>query len=98
MSVTELKPCPFCGRIPIVDDCGDDRYFIRCKCGIKQDKLYWRMCDAIRKWNTRIEKKKGKWINPAAEDVYKCSVCEEYVGSTKVVSSLLPKLWHINGD
>lgn len=22
--------------------------------------------------------KKGKWIDPAAEDCYRCSVCEEY--------------------
>ena len=51
--MSELKPCPFCGRTPIVEDCGEHRYFIRCKCGIAQDKLYWQKCDAIRRWNTR---------------------------------------------
>ena len=30
--------------------------------------------DAI-EWKKR---KKGKWIDPAAIDVYRCSVCEEY--------------------
>ena len=49
----KLKPCPFCGRIPMVDDCGDNRYFVRCKCGIAQDKLYGQRCDAVRRWNTR---------------------------------------------
>ena len=51
--MAELKPCPFCGRTPIVDDCGDHRYFVRCKCGIVQDKLYAQKCDATRRWNTR---------------------------------------------
>lgn len=51
--MAELKPCPFCGRAPTVDDCGDHRYFVRCKCGIAQDKLYAQKCDAIRRWNTR---------------------------------------------
>lgn len=49
----ELKPCPFCGRKPIVDDCGDYVYFVRCECGIAQDKLYAQKCDAVRRWNTR---------------------------------------------
>ena len=51
--MAELKPCPFCGRIPTVEDCGDNRWFIRCKCGIAQDKLYFQRCDAIRAWNKR---------------------------------------------
>ena len=51
--MAELKPCPFCGRIPMVEDCGDNRYFVRCKCGIAQDKLYGQRCDAVRRWNTR---------------------------------------------
>lgn len=25
-----------------------------------------------------VERKKGKWIDPAADNVYRCSVCEEY--------------------
>ena len=51
--MAELKPCPFCGRVPKVDDCGDNRYFVKCECGIEQSKLYWQKCDAIRRWNTR---------------------------------------------
>lgn len=49
----ELKPCPFCGRTPTVEKCGSKEYFIRCKCGINQDKLYHQKCDAIRNWNKR---------------------------------------------
>lgn len=51
--MAELKICPFCGRIPTVEDCGDNRYFVRCKCGIAQDKLYGQRCDAVRRWNIR---------------------------------------------
>ena len=50
--MADLKPCPFCGRVPVVEGCGSD-YFIRCKCGINQDKLYRQRCDAIRAWNKR---------------------------------------------
>ena len=51
---TELKPCPFCGKEAIIDDCGDHRYFVRCThCSIAQDKLFWQKCDAKRAWNTR---------------------------------------------
>ena len=50
----ELKPCPFCGGKPIIDDCGDHRYFVRCtKCSINQDKLFAQKCDAVRVWNRR---------------------------------------------
>ena len=70
--MADLKPCPFCGRIPVVEDCGTNRFFVRCKCGIAQDKLYWQRCDAVRRWNTRKvkqqpEAKHPKWI---AEDRY----------------------------
>ena len=34
--MAELKPCPFCGRIPKIEDCGTHRYFVKCKCGIEQ--------------------------------------------------------------
>lgn len=49
-----LKPCPFCGRIPHIEDCGDNRYFIKCECGINQDKLYTQRCDAVKAWNKRM--------------------------------------------
>ena len=51
--MTDLKPCPFCGRIPTVEDCGDNSWFVRCKCGIAQDKLYAQRCSAIKAWNRR---------------------------------------------
>lgn len=51
--MAELKQCPFCGRIPTVEDCGTNRWFVRCKCGIAQDKLYAQKCDAVRAWNRR---------------------------------------------
>ena len=54
--LAELKPCPFCGRTPVIEDCGNS-YFVRCKCGIAQDKLYTQRCYAISRWNTR----KGEW-------------------------------------
>lgn len=66
--MTELKPCPFCGRTPIVDDCGDNRYFVKCKCGIVQDKLYAQKCDAVRRWNTRKTGKIAKDTNVPSND------------------------------
>ena len=51
--MAELIQCPFCGRIPTVEDCGTNRWFVRCKCGIAQDKLYHQRCDAVRAWNRR---------------------------------------------
>ncbi|MBR2999706.1 MAG: Lar family restriction alleviation protein [Oscillospiraceae bacterium] len=48
----DLKPCPFCGRKPIVEKCVYE-WFISCKCGIVQDKLYRQRCDAIKAWNRR---------------------------------------------
>ena len=51
--MAELKPCPFCGRVPIIEDCGERSYFIKCKCGIEQSRLYMQKCDAVRHWNRR---------------------------------------------
>ena len=52
-TVSNLKPCPFCGRIPSVEDCGSNRWFVKCGCGIAQDKLYHQRCDAVKAWNRR---------------------------------------------
>ena len=49
----QLKPCPFCGRIPKIEDCGEHRYFVKCACGIEQSRLYAQRCDAVRRWNRR---------------------------------------------
>ena len=51
--MSDLKPCPFCGKMPIVDDCGNNRYFVKCMCGIEQSRLYGQKCDAVRHWNRR---------------------------------------------
>ena len=68
--MADLKPCPFCGRTPIVDDYGDHRYFVRCKwCGIAQDKLYMQKCDAVRRWNTRKTGKIDKDTNVPSTDI-----------------------------
>lgn len=83
--MTELKPCPFCGRIPKVEDCGTNRFFVKCECGIAQDKLYFQRCDAVRRWNTRRqqpERKTGKWVVFEAPDelhcgLVKCPFCKE---------------------
>ena len=66
--MADLKPCPFCGRTPTIDDCGDHRYFVRCKCGIAQDKLYMQKCDATRRWNTRKTEKIDKDTNVPSTD------------------------------
>ena len=51
--MAEPKPCPFCGRTPVLEDYGENRYFVRCKCGIAQDKFYGQKSDATKAWNTR---------------------------------------------
>lgn len=51
--IINLKPCPFCGRTPTIEDCGSNQYFIKCKCGIVQDKLYTQRCNAADNWNNR---------------------------------------------
>ena len=50
-----LRSCPFCGRMPIMEDCGDNSFFVKCKCGIVQDKLYHQRCDAKKAWNRRAD-------------------------------------------
>lgn len=54
--MSNLKTCPFCGRVPQVENCKDFGYFVKCKCGIEQSTLYAQRCDAVRRWNMRKEK------------------------------------------
>lgn len=75
--MAELKLCPFCGRIPMVEDCGNNRYFVGCKCGIAQDKLYGQKCDAVRRWNTR---------KPSAQQWIPCSERMPDDGETVLVT------------
>lgn len=84
--MAEPIKCPFCGRIPTVEDCGTNRWFVRCQCGIAQDKLYHQRCDAVRAWNRRKsiqpERKKGKWIygeDKYGIDGYHCDKCGFFV-------------------
>lgn len=58
--MAELKTCPFCGRMPIVENCNDFGYFVKCKCGIEQSTLYAQKCDAIKRWNNRKADLKDK--------------------------------------
>ena len=78
--MADLKPCPFCGRIPVIEDCGTNRYFIRCKCGIAQDKLYAQRCDAVRRWNTiKVQKYDILKVNDTTltvADVLDCVIAE----------------------
>lgn len=54
--MADLKPCPFCGHKAVVEDCGDNSYFVRCShCSINQDKLYAQKCDAVKAWNRRAD-------------------------------------------
>lgn len=77
--MAELKPCPFCGRIPKVEDCGTNRFFVKCKCGIAQDKLYFQRCDAIRRWNTRKTGKIDKDINVSSKDtIYRADAIDAF--------------------
>ena len=51
----KLKPCPFCGKEPILEEvkiANAKGYFVKCKCGTEQ-KLYKSKINAIKKWNRR---------------------------------------------
>ena len=64
--MVELKPCPFCGRMPIIQDCGDYGYFVTCRCGIEQTKLYAQKCDAVKHWNRRKTEPQTLTYNPTS--------------------------------
>lgn len=51
----ELKPCPFCGGVPELEQCGES-FRIFCGCCISTE---WRTSkEAIaNRWNTRTEEK-----------------------------------------
>lgn len=72
----------------MVEDCGDNRFFVRCKCGIAQDKLYWQRCDAVRRWNTR---------KPSADvqSVVRCKDCIYHIDRIDLCQAM-PGQWRSN--
>lgn len=53
---SKLKPCPFCGQIPVMyqtETC--PHYEIRCKCRMAQTDEYHTVDEVIEVWNTRVE-------------------------------------------
>ncbi len=51
--ISEIKSCPFCGRIWLnVDPSSDDNFFVRCRCGATGP-VHGSKSDAIKAWNTR---------------------------------------------
>lgn len=54
MSVTELKPCPFCGGKAELIDLGHGECFIKCHRGcVEQSHVYKAKSSAINAWNRR---------------------------------------------
>lgn len=57
----ELKPCPFCGKKPVLADDDPANTYIYCdnaKCQMCPDTLYASRRKVIRLWNTRKGEKK----------------------------------------
>lgn len=56
----KIKPCPFCGKEAVLEDCGpsyygEGRFFVRCsKCDIVQEHLWATKQTAIKRWNRRV--------------------------------------------
>lgn len=56
---------------------------IKCRELFKDEKIaesiYRYLCDGIEECDdVEPERKPGEWIDPAAENCYRCSVCDEY--------------------
>jgi Lar family restriction alleviation protein len=56
----ELKKCPFCGGEAELVDCGKNEWFVRCKKGCVEGKLYRQKCDAKNAWNRRATQNEHK--------------------------------------
>lgn len=57
--MSELKPCPFCGKTayPIVDDETETKFGVKCfNCGGAIDPEYGELDDAFEAWNRRVDK------------------------------------------
>lgn len=86
--MTELKPCPFCGRVPNTQGCGKYGYYVACDCGIEQSKIYKQKCDAVKHWNRR--KTEPQTDEPTWEQV------KEYCNKRclDIVDSAMRKQWY----
>ena len=53
----QLKPCPFCGRVPEIHEVEDHEYFISCRSSycIEQRHCYRSLRSAVEMWNRRAE-------------------------------------------
>ncbi len=58
--MNDLKPCPFCGDIPYIEQIGKNKLHLRCHCGIEKTQavlrysLDWLRNKIIEDWNKRI--------------------------------------------
>jgi Lar family restriction alleviation protein len=78
--MSELKPCPFCGREAVVYDAGDTDFgpawYVACdKCSCQIDKEHYTKAEAIAAWNQRpaLEQEPVAWTS---QDEINC-ICEE---------------------
>ena len=78
-TVSDLKPCPFCGNTPTIriyngEDGWRDRYAVLCRydeggCGAESG-LYHYQAEAIEAWNKRVPSAQSKII--------RCKECKHY--------------------
>lgn len=56
-SMAELKPCPFCGKAPVIMKTRDGKFYVRCDnlaCGVFPATMEWPIItDVIKAWNRR---------------------------------------------
>jgi Lar family restriction alleviation protein len=70
---SELKPCPFCGKPPVMIASTEDDSFVRCyeircdQCGIEVSEEY--KGETIERWNTRAEPQPTQVLNFFSQNV-----------------------------
>ena len=79
----KLKPCPFCGSMPVLYIGGEDFSHALCEnCGARLPASFGenRKTDAITAWNMRADTRpKGKWLQYEDKDTnaWECSNCHD---------------------